>query len=96
MRGAGSSGAPFTGEELSTEAQTPFNRVVKNGKEFRLPLNGFPADRHWRSSNTFDWGAVDLPDTMFADTKTCRAQKPNPARVTGTKSVDSFYVDNKW
>jgi arylsulfatase A-like enzyme len=65
----GGSGSPFTKEELSTAAQDPFNRVVKNGKEYRLPLNGFPADRHWRSSNTFDWGPVDVPDTMFSDTE---------------------------
>ena len=65
----GSSGEPFTREELSLAAQSPFNRIVKNGKEYRLPLNGFPADRHWRSTNTFDWGAVDLPDTMFSDTQ---------------------------
>ena len=65
----GSSGSPFTREELSTAAQDPFNLVVKNGKEFRLPLNGFPADRHWRSTNTFDWGPVDVPDAMFSDTE---------------------------
>ena len=67
---AGSSSAPFTKEELSLDKQTPFNRVTKNGKEFRLPLNGIIADRHWRSTNTFDWGPVDLPDEMFSDTKT--------------------------
>ena len=65
----GGSGEPFTREELSTAAQTPFNRVIKNGKEYRLPLNGFPADRSWRSTNTFDWGPVDVPDTMFSDSK---------------------------
>jgi arylsulfatase A-like enzyme len=68
----GSSGSPFTGEELSLDKQTPFNLVVKNGKEFRLPLNGIPADRYWRSSNTFDWGPVDLPDEMFSDTQSTR------------------------
>ena len=65
----GSSSAPFTKEEVGLAKQTPFNRFVKNGKEFRLPLNGFPADRSWRSTNTFDWGAVDLPDEMFSDTR---------------------------
>lgn len=65
----GSSNSPFEKEELSTAAQTPFNRVVKGGKEYRLPLNGFPADRHWRSTNTFDWGPVDLPDSEFSDTQ---------------------------
>ncbi len=65
----GSSSAPFTKEELSLAKQKPFNRFVKNGKEFRLPLNGFPADRTWRSTNTFDWGPVDLPDEMFSDTR---------------------------
>tara|TARA_B100000768_G_scaffold182012_1_gene208406 strand:+ start:5433 stop:7121 length:1689 start_codon:yes stop_codon:yes gene_type:complete len=67
--GQGSSGSPFSKEELSLEKQNPFNLVIKNGKEFRLPLNGFPADRFWRSSNTFDWGPVDLPDEMFSDTR---------------------------
>ncbi len=65
----GSSSAPFTKDEMSLAAQVPFNRFVKNGKEFRLPLNGFPADRSWRSTNTFDWGPVDLPDEMFSDTR---------------------------
>jgi arylsulfatase A-like enzyme len=68
--GKGSSSEPFTPEELRVEKQNPFNVVVKNGKEFRLPLNGFPVDRFWRSTNTFDWGPVDLPDEMFSDTKT--------------------------
>ena len=65
----GSSGSPFTKEELGLDKQTPFNRVVKNGKEYRLPLNGFPADRHWRSTNTFDWGPVDVPDEEYSDTQ---------------------------
>jgi arylsulfatase A-like enzyme len=38
-------------------------------KEYRLPLNGFPADRHWRSTNTFDWGPVDVPDEEYSDTQ---------------------------
>ncbi len=66
----GSSSTPFTKEEMDLAKQNPFNRFVKEGKEFRLPLNGFPADRSWRSTNTFDWGAVDLPDEMFSDTVT--------------------------
>ena len=66
----GSSSTPFSKEEMDLAKQDPFNRVVKNGKEFRLPLNGFPADRSWRSSNTFDWGPVDLPDELFSDTVT--------------------------
>jgi arylsulfatase A-like enzyme len=65
----GSSSAPFTREEMDITKQAPFHRFVKNGKEFRLPLNGFPADRFWRSTNTFDWGPVDLPDSMFSDTR---------------------------
>ena len=65
----GGSGSPFTREELSLDKQTPFNRVIKNGKEYRLPLNGFPADRHWRSNNTFDWGPVDVPDAEYSDTQ---------------------------
>ena len=65
----GSSSAPFSKEEMDLAKQDPFNRFVKNGKEFRLPLNGFPADRSWRSTNTFDWGPVDLPDEMFSDAR---------------------------
>jgi arylsulfatase A-like enzyme len=65
----GSSSAPFTKAEMDLAKQTPFNRITKNGKEFRLPLNGFPADRSWRSTNTFDWGPVDLPDEMFSDSR---------------------------
>ncbi|MCW8927039.1 MAG: sulfatase-like hydrolase/transferase, partial [Xanthomonadales bacterium] len=65
----GSSSAPFTKAEMDLARQDPFNRFVKEGKEFRLPLNGFPADRSWRSTNTFDWGPVDLPDDMFSDTR---------------------------
>jgi len=65
----GSSSAPFSKDEMDIAKQTPFNRLVKNGKEFRLPLNGFPADRFWRSTNTFDWGPVDLPDDTFSDTR---------------------------
>jgi arylsulfatase A-like enzyme len=65
----GSSGSPFEKEELRTELQTPFHVVTRNGKEYRLPLNGFPADRHWRSTNTFDWGPVDVPDSEFSDTQ---------------------------
>ncbi len=65
----GSSSAPFTKAEMDLAKQTPFNRFTKNGKEFRLPLNGFPADRSWRSTNTFDWGPVDLPDEMFSDSR---------------------------
>lgn len=68
--GKGSSGAPFTGKELNTAAQAPYHYVSKQGKIFRLPLNGIPADRYWRGTNTFDWGAVDLPDSLFDDTKT--------------------------
>ncbi|MGD9264596.1 MAG: sulfatase-like hydrolase/transferase [Lysobacterales bacterium] len=63
----GSSSSPFSREEMDLAKQNPFNRFTKGGKEFRLPLNGFPADRSWRSTNTFDWGAVDLPDEMFSD-----------------------------
>jgi arylsulfatase A-like enzyme len=66
----GSSNAPFAKDDLRNEAQNPFNTVVLDGKEFRLPLNGFPVDRTWRSSNTFDWGPVDVPDEMFSDAVT--------------------------
>ncbi len=67
--GRGGSAAPFMSKDLSIPAQTPFHYVVKQGKEFSLPLNGIPADRHWNKAHTFDWGAVDLPDSLFADTR---------------------------
>lgn len=65
--GGSNSGLPFSKEDMRLEKQTPFNTVVKNGKTFKLPLNGIPADRYWRNNNTFDWGPVDLPDDMFSD-----------------------------
>ncbi|MEZ5038464.1 MAG: sulfatase [Saprospiraceae bacterium] len=68
--GKGAASAPFAGQELSIKNQQPFHEVTKNGKTFLLPLNGIPADRYWSNSHTFDWGAVDLPDTLFADTQT--------------------------
>lgn len=67
--GRGGSAAPFTSEEISIAAQTPFNPIIKQGKKFSLPLNGIPADRHWTKSHTFDWGAVDLSDSLFSDTR---------------------------
>ena len=41
----------------------------RDARIYRIPLNGFPADRHWRSTNTFDWGPVDVPDSEFSDTQ---------------------------
>ena len=61
------SAAPFTSSELQISKQNPFHKITKLGKTFRLPLNGMPADRHWNKAHTFDWGAVDLPDTLFSD-----------------------------
>ena len=43
---------------------------MRGDTEYRLPLNGFPADRSWRSNNTFDWGPVDVPDEEFSDAVT--------------------------
>lgn len=61
------SSAPFTSYELQNSKQDPYNLVTKGGKTFKLPLNGMPADRYWNKSHTFDWGAVDLPDSLFSD-----------------------------
>lgn len=61
------SAAPFTSSELQNSKQNPYHEVNKLDKTFRLPLNGIPADRHWNKSHTFDWGAVDLPDSLFSD-----------------------------
>ena len=61
------SASPFTSSELQISKQNPFHKITKLGKTFRLPLNGMPADRYWNKAHTFDWGAVDLPDTLFSD-----------------------------
>lgn len=67
--GKGISASPFSSKDLQTALQTPFHKVTKQGKEFSFPLNGIPADRHWGKSHTFDWGAIDLPDSLFGDTR---------------------------
>ncbi len=64
----GTSGGPFTTAELLLTHQTPFHVVRRGDQTFRLPLSNVPADRDWRSTNTFDWGPVDLPDDQFSDT----------------------------
>ena len=63
------SAAPFTSSDLQNSKQNPFHTVNKLGKIFKLPLNGIPADRYWNKAHTFDWGAVDLPDSLFSDRK---------------------------
>mgnify|MGYP001367147594 FL=1 len=63
------SAAPFTSSDLQNSKQNPFHKVNKLGKTFKLPLNGIPADRYWNKAHTFDWGAVDLPDSLFSDRK---------------------------
>ncbi len=63
------SAAPFTSSDLQISKQNPFHKVNKSGKTFKLPLNGIPADRYWNKAHTFDWGAVDLPDSLFSDRK---------------------------
>ena len=54
---------------MQISKQNPFHKVNKSGKTFKLPLNGIPADRYWNKAHTFDWGAVDLPDSLFSDRK---------------------------
>ena len=61
------SAAPFSTSDLENSKQNPFHEVTKLGKTFKLPLNGMPADRYWSKAHTFDWGAVDLPDSLFSD-----------------------------
>ena len=63
------SAAPFTSSELQISKQNPFHKISKLGKTFKLPLNGMPADRYWNRAHTFDWGPVDLPDSLFSDRK---------------------------
>ena len=61
------SAAPFTSSDLQISKQNPYHEISKLGKTFKLPLNGMPADRYWSRANTFDWGPVDLPDSLFSD-----------------------------
>lgn len=61
------SASPFSSSDLKNSNQKPYHEVNKMGKTFRLPLNGMPSDRHWNKAHTFDWGAVDLPDSLFSD-----------------------------
>lgn len=63
----GRSGGPFA--ELSSPAQRPSNLVTHGDLKVMLPLNRMPDDRPWGSSNTFDWGPVDLPPEEFSDGK---------------------------
>ena len=61
------SAAPFSSSDLQNSKQNPSHEVTILGKKFRLPLNGMPADRYWNKAHTFDWGPVDLPDSLFSD-----------------------------
>ena len=61
------SAAPFTSSDLQISKQNPYHEISKLGKTFKLPLNGMPADRYWNRANTFDWGPIDLPDSLFSD-----------------------------
>jgi arylsulfatase A-like enzyme len=63
----GRSGGPF--KDLSSAAQNPSHLVNQDGLKLMLPLNQMPDDRPWGSSNTFDWGPVDLPEDRFSDGK---------------------------
>ncbi|NND08897.1 MAG: sulfatase-like hydrolase/transferase [Saprospiraceae bacterium] len=68
--GKGASASPFQGADLQTKLQDPYHHTELGGKAFRLPLNGMIADRHWGRNNTFDWGPIDLPDSLWDDTQT--------------------------
>ena len=65
----GASGGPFTKEELATRKQNPTHRVDRGPGKLQavLPLNRMPCDRNYRSSNTFDWGPVDVTDEEMSD-----------------------------
>ncbi len=65
----GASGGPFTKEELATRKQNPTHRVDRGPGNLQavLPLNRMPCDRNYRSSNTFDWGPVDVTDEEMSD-----------------------------
>jgi arylsulfatase A-like enzyme len=61
------SAAPFNSSDLQNSKQNPYHEVTILDKKFKLPLNGMPADRYWSKAHTFDWGAVELPDSLFSD-----------------------------
>ena len=66
MEKKGVSSQPFKSADLQLKKQNSFSIGVETGwgKSFDLPLNGIPADRHWGTNNTFDWGAVDVPGQL--------------------------------
>lgn len=67
----GASGGPFTKEEVATSKQNPTHRVDRGPGKLQalLPLNRMPCDRDYRSTNTFDWGPVDVTDDEMSDGK---------------------------
>ena len=58
---------PWPSEALLNTHQKPSYRWEVNGKQIDFPRNGMPADRHWQTKHTFDWGPVDIPDEDFRD-----------------------------
>lgn len=69
--GIGFSGGPFTAAEMAADKQNPTYTVDRGaeGLNAELPLSRMPDDRRpygW-STNTFDWGPVDVTDEEMPD-----------------------------
>jgi len=68
--GTGVVGTPFTDEELLTVNMDP-TVVIKRGKlQVTLPMNGISTlDRPSNRWSTFDWGPLDITDSVMPDGK---------------------------
>lgn len=63
----------YTNQELLSKATNNPSHVTQDsqGNKIVLPLNRMPSDRKpgEKSGESFDWGAFDVPDKDFGDTK---------------------------
>jgi arylsulfatase A-like enzyme len=62
----------YTDAELPSKGSDSPKQIAKhNGREYTLPLNRMPSDRNpdKKDGESFDWGAWDVPDGEFGDTK---------------------------
>lgn len=68
-----SKNARYTKDALHTKGSNNPRNVVTDpsGQEYILPLNRMPSDRGLNklSSESFDWGPWDVPDSDFGDTR---------------------------
>ncbi|MEM9161372.1 MAG: sulfatase-like hydrolase/transferase, partial [Verrucomicrobiota bacterium] len=62
----------YTAEELPTKGTDNPRHIAPLGKEeYVLPLNRMPSDRspEDKKGESFDWGAFEVPDEAFGDTR---------------------------